>query len=70
MAKIFQIVYFEGDEKRIEWCENKKELEEQIKLWEEEGFGVGDDVINEISFTNIKELTEQLNNLEEQKWAK
>ena len=67
MAKIFQIVYFEGDEKCIEWCENKKELEEKIKLWEEEGFGVGDDVINEISFTNIKELTEQLNNLEEQK---
>jgi len=65
MAKIFQIVYFEGDKKRIEWCENKKELEEKIKLWEEEGFGVGDDVINEISFTNIKELTEQLNNLEE-----
>ena len=70
MAKIFQIVYFEGDKKHIEWCENKKELEEKIKHWEEEGFGVADDVINEISFTNIKELTEQLNNLEEKKWAK
>tara|TARA_R100001443_G_scaffold3461_2_gene10851 strand:- start:261 stop:464 length:204 start_codon:yes stop_codon:yes gene_type:complete len=67
MAKIFQIVYFEGDKKHIEWCENKKELEEKIKHWEEEGFGVADDVINEISFTNIKELTEQLNNLEEKK---
>jgi hypothetical protein len=64
MDNIYQLVYYEGDEKHIVWSANKVELDEMIKGWEEQGFGTGDDIIKKISFNDKSELVDQLNNLE------
>ena len=64
MDNIYQLVYYEGDEKHIVWSANKVELDEMIKGWEEQGFGTGDDIIKQISFNDKSELVDQLNNLE------
>ncbi len=64
MYNIFQLVYYEGDEERSIWSVDKEELEKTIEDWEEQGFGVGDDTINQVSFTNEEELVAQLNDLQ------
>ena len=64
MYNIFQLVYYEGDEERSIWSVDKEELEKTIKDWEEQGLGVGNDEIYQISFTNEEELVEQLNDLQ------
>ena len=63
MYNIFQLVYYEGDEERSIWSVDKEELEKTIEDWEEQGFGVGNDAIHQISFTNEEELVAQLNKL-------
>ena len=64
MYNIFQLIYYEGDEEHFLWSVDKKELEKKIEDWEEQGFGVGDDTINQVSFTNEEELVAQLNDLQ------
>ena len=64
MYNIFQLVYYEGDEEHFLWSVDKKELEKKIEDWEEQGFEVGDDTINQVSFTNEEELVAQLNDLQ------
>jgi hypothetical protein len=64
MYNIFQLVYYEGDEERSIWSVDKEELEKTIKDWEEQGLGVGNDEIYQISFTNEEELVEHLNDLQ------
>ena len=64
MYNIFQLVYYEGDEERSIWSVDKKELEKTVKDWEEQGLGVGNDEIYQISFTNEEELVEHLNDLQ------
>ena len=64
MYNIFQLIYYEGDEEHSLWSVDKKELEKTIEDWEEQGFGVGDDTINQVSFTNEEELVAQLNDLQ------
>ncbi len=63
MYKIFQLVYHEGNHKHVEWSTNIEYLKNKIKTWEEEGFGVGDDNINQITFTSMNELVYLLNEL-------
>ena len=64
MYNIFQLVYYEGDKKHTLWSTDRDSLENKIKTWEEEGFGVGDDSITQISFTDDEELVDLLNELE------
>ena len=64
MYNIFQLVYYEGDEERSIWSVDKEELEKTIKDWEEQGLGVGNDEIYQISFTNEEELVEHINDLQ------
>ena len=64
MYNIFQLVYYEGDEERSIWSVDKEELEKTIEDWEEQGFGVGNDKINQISFTDEEELVARLNDLQ------
>jgi hypothetical protein len=62
---IFQLIYYEGNERHSTWSVDRESLENKIKTWEEEGFGVGCDSITKISFTNEEELVAQLNDLED-----
>ena len=64
MYNIFQLVYYEGEEEHSIWSVDKEELEKTIKDWEEQGLGVGNDEIYQISFTNEEELVEHLNDLQ------
>tara|TARA_A100001515_G_C4489561_1_gene182834 strand:+ start:449 stop:646 length:198 start_codon:yes stop_codon:yes gene_type:complete len=63
MNNIYQLVYYEGKEKYSSWSKNKNELKKMIKDWEKQGFGISDDIIKHIRYTNIDELIDQLNEL-------
>ena len=63
MDNIYQLIYYEGDEEHSIWSVDKKELEKTVKDWEEQGLGVGNDEIYQISYTDPKELVAQLNEL-------
>lgn len=62
--KIFQLEYYERNQRNVLWSTNKDELIQQIEEWKERGFGVAEDEINQISYSNKEELCEQLNNLQ------
>ena len=62
--KIFQLEYYEGRQRYVLWSTNKDKLIQQIEEWEERGFGVAEDEISQISYSNKEELCEQLNNLQ------
>ncbi len=64
MYNIFQLVYYEGDERHVLWSVDRDYAERKIKSWEEQGFAVGDDSITQISFTDDEELVYLLNELE------
>ena len=63
MDNIYQLIYYEGDEERSIWSVDKKELEKTVKDWEEQGLGLGNDEIYQISYTDPEELVAQLNEL-------
>ena len=65
MNNIYQLVYYEGDEKHVVWSIDRDYAEKKIKSWEKQGFAVGDDNITQISFTDEEELVAQLNDLED-----
>ena len=52
MDNIYQLIYYEGDEERSIWSVDKKELEKTVKDWEEQGLGVGNDKIYQISYND------------------
>ena len=62
--RIFQLEYYEGNQRNVLWSTNRDELAYQVKEWEKEGLGVGNDKIHQISYSNKEELCEQLNNLQ------
>ena len=63
MDNIYQLIYYEGDQEHSIWSVDKEELEKKIKDWEEQGLGVGNDEIYQISYTDPEELVAQLNEL-------
>ena len=63
MDNIYQLIYYEGDQEHSIWSVDKEELEKKIKDWEEQGLGVGNDKIYQISYTDPEELVAQLNEL-------
>jgi len=64
MDNIYLLVYYEGDQKNVLWDTNKDELAYQVKEWEKEGLGVGNDTIHQISFASTEELVDVLNDLQ------
>ena len=62
---IYKFVFYEGDRKTVEYHDSIEYCESQLKLWQEQGFSTGDDVIHEIKFQNKYELCEKLNTLNE-----
>ena len=65
MYNIFQLVYYEGDERHVTWSVDRESLKNKIKTWEKQGLAVGNDSITQISFTDEEELVAQLNDLED-----
>jgi hypothetical protein len=61
---IARLIYYEGDEEHSIWSVDKEELEKKVKDWEEQGLGVSNDEIYQISFTDPEELVAQLNELQ------
>jgi len=64
MNNIYLLVYYEGDEQRLLWDIHKKKLAYQVKEWEKQGLGVGNDTIHQISFASTEELVDVLNDIE------
>ena len=69
MSKIYKFTYHCDHSIYIEYNTDKSVFEEKIVEWIEEGMGVADDTIEEISFDNAEELCKKLNKLREEESA-
>ncbi len=63
--KIYKLTsYGDADFPHVKYGTSKLVFEKQIQEWENEGFGVADDKIEEISFNSLEGLCRELNKKE------
>ena len=67
--KIYKFTYHCDHSIDVQYNTDKSVFEEKIVAWIEEGMGVADDTIEEISFDNAEELCKKLNKLREEESA-